>query len=89
MTPQVLQRDATHPAMYSYFDIERNSLSAYDDFNMTQSGLLLIDTSNRTVRDLFFQKWADCARNTDCISPHSAYSGLSSKKQYFNGSVYR
>lgn len=86
----MLQSTATHPAMYSYFGIERRPLRPYDDFNQTQSGLVLLDTSNRTMRDSFFQKWADCARNEDCISPHGVYTVLYSRKpNYFNGSEYR
>ena len=84
------QHLATHPAMYAYFHVQRQPLAAYDDFNQTQSGLMLIDTTNRTARDLLFQKWADCARNEDCISPHNVYTLLFSRQMnHFNGSEYR
>jgi hypothetical protein len=86
---QIKQAYATHPGMYPYFNIQRNPLQAVDDFNQTASGLILIDTTNRTMRDHFFQPWADCARNDDCISPQGVMTFTYSKTpNYFNGSEY-
>jgi hypothetical protein len=35
----------------------------------TQAGLLLVDAANTTLRSTFFEEWAACAANDDCLLP--------------------
>jgi hypothetical protein len=60
----------THPLMYDFFQANYTQLSL-EQFRQIQSGLMLIDVTNTTMRKLFFKKWANCAANIDCLSPNN------------------
>ena len=75
--------------MYKFFGIQREPLHPEHDFAQTPSGLLLVDATNKTIRDAFFQKWSDCANEPECISPHGVYTVMFGKKpSKFEGSEY-
>lgn len=50
-----------------------------------RSGLILIDVTNVTMRELFFRKWAKCAENIDCLSPNNTRTepGFFFEKKYY------
>jgi hypothetical protein len=50
---------------------------------------MLVDATNTTMRDRFFRKWSDCAKDPECISPNGVYTVLMSAVSYYNGSAFR
>ena len=70
------QIEFTHPKMYEFFGIDREKSFLQQSqtkgdliLTQTQSGIILIDATNVTIREKFFRRWANCAENPDCISP--------------------
>lgn len=70
------QLSFTHPGMFPYFGFDREWLfrNQYKPggpgvMSQTQAGLMLVDAANTTMRETFFQEWADCAANDDCLIP--------------------
>lgn len=62
----------THPAMYEYFGFNRESDFRTSDkgrMKQTQAGLMMFDSLNYTLRDTFFNEWAECATNPACLTP--------------------
>jgi hypothetical protein len=68
----------THPGMFPFFGFDREEMyrnqnqrkpGAPGIMRQTQAGLMLVDASNTTMRNTFFQEWADCAANDDCLIP--------------------
>lgn len=66
----------THPGMFPFFGFDREWLFYNQHkpggpgvMRQTQAGLMLVDAANSTMRRTFFQEWADCAANDDCLIP--------------------
>jgi hypothetical protein len=65
--PQV---EYTHPKMYTFFGLDREEdYLKTPAMKQTQSGLMLVDAENVTMRDGFFTEWAACANNLACLAP--------------------
>lgn len=66
----------THPKMFPFFGVDREELflnqhkkGSSGTMRQVQAGLMLVDAANSTMRRTFFQEWADCAANDDCLIP--------------------
>ena len=64
----------THPAMFEFFGVDREE-SIRHWLTQTQSGLMILDSQNETIRDKFFKEWISCSYTPSCISPHNIITG--------------
>lgn len=67
------QVEFTVPAMYEFFHVDREadffrSERTSDWLYQVQSGLMIVDASNQTIRRDFMERWAQCCENPDCVS---------------------
>lgn len=63
----------THPGMFPYFNVDREleykRLRSGNGMFQVQSGLMLIDPTNRTILELLFRPWSACCLDANCLSP--------------------
>jgi hypothetical protein len=66
----------THPKMYPFFHIDREEEYRENlrgnPSRQVQSGLMMIDCANHTIREGFMRRWVACCENIDCLSPDGA-----------------
>jgi hypothetical protein len=62
----------THPKMYPFFGVDREEEHRENrrghPSRQVQSGLIVIDCANRTMRDGFIRRWVACCQNIDCLA---------------------
>ena len=62
----------THPRMYDFFGVDREAsykegIATKNPLLQIQSGLMMVDTLNETMKKFFFAKWENCALIPECI----------------------
>lgn len=66
----------THPKMYPFFNVDREKeyqeILKGNPLKQVQSGLIMIDCENQTIKNDFIKRWVECCNNENCIAPDGA-----------------
>lgn len=70
--PKFAQISFTQPKMYEYFGVDREAsyqrdITSKNPLVQIQSGLILVDILNETMKKNFFARWEMCALIPECI----------------------